>query len=72
MQKTKASGAGGAGGLGRASSGIVGLSPTKIASTSKAAVARHDQNVAAALQLLAERWPRAFDLKRAVSERSDD
>lgn len=61
MLKTKAPGAGGAGGLGRASLGIEDLSPTKIASPSKAA-ARYDQNVAAVLQLLAEKWPLAFSI----------
>jgi ProP effector len=54
MQKTKASGVGNAGDLGKASSEIEDLSPTKIASTSKAA--------AAVLALLAEKWPACFQI----------
>jgi hypothetical protein len=75
MQKTEVSGAGGAEDLGTASLGIEGLPLTKIASIGKAAAARHDQNVAKVLQLLAERWPRAFvvyQAKRAPLKRGID
>jgi ProP effector len=61
LLKTKAPGGGDAGDLGKASSQIEDLSPTKNASTSKAA-ARHDQTVAAVLQLLAEKWPACFQI----------